>query len=315
LWDLAGAEAGGLSILRASIATVSSPSIPRGGTGWIGKISPGGAAIGHLLCTPSVGQIQGPAAQVLRHLPLLLVGEWLGRNDHRAGCHRLIDVLRSELHQSHEVRRARVRTRILVAGRAVLGKDRRAGRSGQRIGQLLRDGQAITDQQNESADDRLLEEKDTPFHDSPPETQPESREIIIDPAVSCHLAQQLPGRLPSARLTVESPLCGDRGQAMVARVTRYRIRAGKIDEFTTMMKSLMTSLDTLAGFRMFLLVRGEDPSGRDATSISVWDSAENMQSSENNSIYYEAIKSLMGCCESFSPMHQHEVLEAKIAPL
>jgi heme-degrading monooxygenase HmoA len=102
---------------------------------------------------------------------------------------------------------------------------------------------------------------------------------------------------------------------MVARVTRYRIRAGKTDEFTAMMKSLMTSLDTLAGFRLFLLVRGEDPSGRDATSISVWDCAENMQSSENNSVYYDAIKSLMGCCESFSPMHQHEVLEAKIAPL
>jgi hypothetical protein len=35
-----------------------------------------------------------------------------------------------------------------------------------------------------------------------------------------------------------------------------------------------------------LLLRGEDPSGRDAISISVWDSAEHLKSSENDKFYY-----------------------------
>ena len=40
------------------------------------------------------------------------------------------------------------------------------------------------------------------------------------------------------------------------------------------LESLMAALDTLYGFRVFILLSGEDPSGRGATSISVWQSQE-----------------------------------------
>jgi heme-degrading monooxygenase HmoA len=100
---------------------------------------------------------------------------------------------------------------------------------------------------------------------------------------------------------------------MVARITRYRIRAGKEEEFQTTIESLMSTLDKRAGFCFFLLLHGEDPRDRDVTSISVWDCAENMTSSENTTFYYEVVKTLISCCESFSPMHQHEVLKTKFA--
>src|SRR5208282_283997 len=100
---------------------------------------------------------------------------------------------------------------------------------------------------------------------------------------------------------------------MIARVTRYRIRPGKVEEFAATSESLMAALDKLAGFRVLLLLRGEDPDGRDATSISVWDSVEDLKSSENNAFYYDVLVRLMSCCESFSPMHQHEVLKSKFA--
>jgi len=100
---------------------------------------------------------------------------------------------------------------------------------------------------------------------------------------------------------------------MVARVTRYRIRPGKVEEFAATIESLMSALDRLEGFCLFLMVLGEDPSGRDATSISVWESAEQMKSGENSRFYYELIKTVMGCCESFSPMHEHEVMKIKFA--
>jgi heme-degrading monooxygenase HmoA len=100
---------------------------------------------------------------------------------------------------------------------------------------------------------------------------------------------------------------------MIARVTRFRIRLGKVEEFATTAESLMATMDKLTGFRVLLLLRGENPDGRDATSISVWDSAEDLNNSENNTFYYDALVRVMSCCESFSPMHQHEVLKSKFA--
>ena len=100
---------------------------------------------------------------------------------------------------------------------------------------------------------------------------------------------------------------------MIARVTRFRIRPGKVEEFATRAESLMAAMDKLAGFRVLLLLRGEEAGGRDATAISVWDSAEDLNNSENNTFYYDALVRLMNCCESFSPMHQHEVLKSKFA--
>lgn len=100
---------------------------------------------------------------------------------------------------------------------------------------------------------------------------------------------------------------------MIARITRFRIRPGKLEEFAATAESLMATMDDLAGFRVLLILRGEDPGGRDAISISVWDSVEHLKSSENDKFYYGVLKRLMGCCESFSPMHEHEVLKSKFA--
>ena len=100
---------------------------------------------------------------------------------------------------------------------------------------------------------------------------------------------------------------------MIARITRFRIRPGKVEEFAATAESLMATIGKLDGFRVLLLLRGEDPSGRDAISISVWDSAEQLKSSENDKLYYGGLARLMSCCESFSPMHQHEVLKSKFA--
>lgn len=98
---------------------------------------------------------------------------------------------------------------------------------------------------------------------------------------------------------------------MVARVTRYRIRPGKIKEFAATTEALTAHLDQRDGFRALIILRGEDPEGQDATAISIWESAEKMKSTENDQHYYEAIKLLMGYCESFSPMHVHEVIHSK----
>lgn len=98
---------------------------------------------------------------------------------------------------------------------------------------------------------------------------------------------------------------------MVARVTHYRIREGKLDEFVATVRSLITAMDKLKGFRVLLVLHGEDKLSREATAISVWDSAEDLRAGDNDAFYYQLIARVLSCCESFSPMHQQEVLVSK----
>ncbi len=100
---------------------------------------------------------------------------------------------------------------------------------------------------------------------------------------------------------------------MVARVTHYRIRPGKLEEFSATVQSLTAAMDKLKGFRVLLVLRGDESSGQDAMAISVWESAEDMKDSDSNSFYYHVVSKLIGCCESFSPMHEQEVMVSKFA--
>lgn len=98
---------------------------------------------------------------------------------------------------------------------------------------------------------------------------------------------------------------------MVARVTHYRIRPGKVEEFAATIKPLTSAMDKLPGFRVLLILRGEDSTGRDATAISVWDSAADLKNCDNDAFYYDLLTQLLSYCESFSPMRQQEVLVSK----
>lgn len=100
---------------------------------------------------------------------------------------------------------------------------------------------------------------------------------------------------------------------MVARVTHYKIRPGKMEEFVATAQALTPTLDKLHGFRVLLILRGEDKDSQDAMAISVWDSVSDMKNSDNDEFYFKTLSKLIGCCESFSPMHVEEVLLSKFA--
>ena len=100
---------------------------------------------------------------------------------------------------------------------------------------------------------------------------------------------------------------------MVARVTHYRIRPGKLEEFTATVQSLTAAMDKLKGFRVLLVLRGDEAASQEVTAISTWDSIEDMKDSDSDSFYYHVVSKLIGCCESFSPMHEQEVMVSKFA--
>jgi heme-degrading monooxygenase HmoA len=100
---------------------------------------------------------------------------------------------------------------------------------------------------------------------------------------------------------------------MVARVTRYLVRHGKVEEFISTVQSLSSALDGVKGFHFLIVLHAEDPESRELTTLSLWDSLEDIRNSDADARYYNAIKRLMGTCESFDPMHVREVLFAKFA--
>jgi hypothetical protein len=100
---------------------------------------------------------------------------------------------------------------------------------------------------------------------------------------------------------------------MVSRVTQYRIRSGKVEEFTSIVESLIPSMDRLKGFRVLLMLLGPDPGSREATAISVWETSADMKDSDNDEFYFHTVAKLLACCESFSPMHEQKVLVSKFA--
>jgi heme-degrading monooxygenase HmoA len=101
---------------------------------------------------------------------------------------------------------------------------------------------------------------------------------------------------------------------MVARVTHYRIREGKMEEFAAIVQSLLPAMDKLHGFRVLLILRGEEKGSRDAMAVSVWDTSADLKNSDNNEFYYEVLARLLTCCESLSPVwHEQEVLVSKFA--
>jgi heme-degrading monooxygenase HmoA len=100
---------------------------------------------------------------------------------------------------------------------------------------------------------------------------------------------------------------------MVARVTQYRIRVGKVEEFAATLESLIPAMDRLKGFRVLRVLQGPDPESREATAISVWETSADLRNSDSDESYFHTVSKLLSCCESFLPMHEQKVLVSKFA--
>jgi heme-degrading monooxygenase HmoA len=99
---------------------------------------------------------------------------------------------------------------------------------------------------------------------------------------------------------------------MHARVTQYRIRPGKMEEFAAGVDSLIPALHKLAGFRSLLILRGGEPNKPEATAISIWDTVAELRAGDNNIFYYQALARLLACCDGFPAVREQEVLVSEI---
>ena len=100
---------------------------------------------------------------------------------------------------------------------------------------------------------------------------------------------------------------------MHARVTQLRVKPGHWREFLDGMGSLMPDLRKQAGFRSFVALRtGPDPSP-EVTTITVWDSVDDLKATEKNLFYTRALSRLVAYCEGFPGIREHEVVLAEFA--
>lgn len=100
---------------------------------------------------------------------------------------------------------------------------------------------------------------------------------------------------------------------MHARVTRLRILPGKIEQFTKAVDSMVPAARKQQGFRALLVLRTGDESHPEATTVSVWESLDDLRASESNMFYFEALARLFSCCEGYPIMHEEEVLLSEFA--
>lgn len=99
---------------------------------------------------------------------------------------------------------------------------------------------------------------------------------------------------------------------MYARVWKFGILPGKIQEFTAAAKSGMEILRREAGFRGLLVMRTGPGEGLEATVVSLWASIEALRNSETPT-YQEALVHLLSLCERRPSMREEEVMVCEFA--
>ncbi len=100
---------------------------------------------------------------------------------------------------------------------------------------------------------------------------------------------------------------------MFARATELRVLRGKLEEFTAAVQSMLPSLREQPGFRALIVLRPAGKAVPEAVTLSLWDSLEDLKASEKNLFLYQALSRLMGSCEGFPKIHEHEVLVSEFA--
>jgi quinol monooxygenase YgiN len=100
---------------------------------------------------------------------------------------------------------------------------------------------------------------------------------------------------------------------MHARITQFKVRPGKLDEFADAVDSLVPMIRQQKGFRSFIVLRGAALPGNVSetpaiTVITTWDSLDSLRASEENLYFYRAMARVLTFSDGFPTIQEHEVL-------
>jgi heme-degrading monooxygenase HmoA len=99
---------------------------------------------------------------------------------------------------------------------------------------------------------------------------------------------------------------------MYARVWRFGILPGKVNEFDTVIKSVIPAWRQMPGFRGLLVLRTGPGEMLDGTVISTWHTLDDLRGSENTT-FQQTVARLLSFCEPHPTMREEEVIVSEHA--
>ncbi|HXW17943.1 MAG TPA: antibiotic biosynthesis monooxygenase [Candidatus Acidoferrales bacterium] len=95
---------------------------------------------------------------------------------------------------------------------------------------------------------------------------------------------------------------------MHARVTRFQILHGKIDEFAKAAESLLPLMRQQKGFCGVFVLQTHEADPIEVQVLSFWKTLEDLNASEKNLYFYQALARVQAFAHGFPSIHVHHVL-------
>jgi len=95
---------------------------------------------------------------------------------------------------------------------------------------------------------------------------------------------------------------------MHARVSQFHILPGKSDDFAKAVESLIPLMRKQKGFRGVFVVHTQTTDPVAVQVMSLWDTLEDLDASETNLYFYQALSRVQGFAQGFPSIHVHQVL-------
>jgi heme-degrading monooxygenase HmoA len=95
---------------------------------------------------------------------------------------------------------------------------------------------------------------------------------------------------------------------MYARVTQYHVLPEKYDQFIEALHSAVPLMRQQHGFQALLVLRVEGSKPPDVRVMTIWDSQQSLQQSENNLYFYQAVARALVLSQGFPQIREEEVV-------
>jgi heme-degrading monooxygenase HmoA len=95
---------------------------------------------------------------------------------------------------------------------------------------------------------------------------------------------------------------------MHARVTQFSVPSEKLNDFTESLISAVPLMRQRKGFVALLVLRVEQSNPPDVRVMTIWDSQQALQESENNLYFYQALARALAFAKGFPVIREEEVM-------
>jgi heme-degrading monooxygenase HmoA len=96
--------------------------------------------------------------------------------------------------------------------------------------------------------------------------------------------------------------------AMHARVTQFAVPQEKLDEFISSLHSAIPLMRERKGFQALLVLRVEGSNPPDVRVMTIWESKQALEESENNILFYQSLSRALAFAKGFPVMRVEEVV-------